>query len=257
MYYYTGLLVKDWKISMKGQWQTFLLLLLLWLLGLGASIHWKSPDIVLGISLTLIGIHIFYISVDMLLNFGAEMKLKIWLHNPASSSAMLTSKLTISLLNCLLSIFYCVCFYAFSCILFGESFLQGKSLYDALALIWTIIGIAVYLGIWTLFFWSLFTALKSNRLAYWRYVICGIFAYILLRLHLHFFSSEWFSILQSLGTFQAFGISTSVIQQDMYYQEVAMGVQISNFSIALFILFSVLSIVVFFFTAKNITKIEI
>ncbi|WP_339145491.1 MULTISPECIES: hypothetical protein [unclassified Sutcliffiella] len=257
MGYYTGLMAKDWKVSMKGQLQSYLFLLIVWMFGVAVSFRLSEPLVATSISLTLIVLHIAYIATDIFINFGREQKLKLWLHNPNPSYGLLSSKLVISILNCLLSLSFAIGLYAIACILFGESFLQGKSLSEALALVWSVLGVGLYLGVWAIFIWSQYAAAKGKRFGLLRFAPIGFIAYFIVEFHKGFMMSTLYERMKTIGSFPAVSIGTKIKYETEEYQEFSMGVSITEFSFALVILFLLVSLLVFFLSARNVKKMEI
>lgn len=258
MGYYTGLLLKDWKFSMKAQLQNYLIILAFWLIGVGVSLSLDEPEVSIAVGLTLISIHIFYMGTDMVMNLVKEQKLKIWLYNPNPARSLLSSKLVISLFNCLLSISFAIALYAISCFISGQPFFQGKEIIEALALIGTIIGVGMYLAVWSIFFWSQFAAAKGKRFEYVRISLSGFIAYFIFQLHEGFMLSSLYDRLKGVGSFPSVSLGTLVTNQTSDgYQEISMGVRLSEFSIGLFAVFLVVSVLVFFLSVKNVKKIEV
>jgi hypothetical protein len=257
MGYYTGLLAKDWKVAMKGQLQSYLFLLIVWMFGIAVSFRFSEPLVATSISLTLIVLHIAYIATDMFINFGREQKLKLWLHNPNPSYALLSSKLVISILNCLLSLTFAIGLYSIACFLFGVSFLQGKTFSEALALIWSVVGVGLYLGIWAIFIWSQYAAAKGKRFELLRFAPIGFIAYLIVEFHKGFMMSTLYDRMKTIGSFPAVTIGTKIINETEEYQEFSMGVSLTDFSFALVILFSLVSLLVFFLSVRNVKEMEI
>lgn len=257
MGYYTGLLAKDWKVSMKGQLQSYLFLLIVWMSGVAFSFRLGEPLIATSISLTVIVLHIAYIATDMFLNFGREQKLKLWLHNPNPSYGLLSSKLVISLINCLLSLSFAIGLYAIACFLFGEPFLQGQTFTEALALIWSVLGVGLYLGVWAIFIWSQYAAARGKRFELLRFAPIGFIAYFIVEFHKGFMMSSLFDQMKTIGTFPAVSIGTKIINETEEYQEFSMGVSLTDFSFALAILFLLVSLLIFILSVRNVKKMEI
>ncbi|WP_404432396.1 hypothetical protein [Sutcliffiella horikoshii] len=258
MGYYTGLLLKDWKLSMKGQLQNYLFILVLWMLGVGVSLRLDEPEVSIAVGLTLISIHIFYMGTDMVMNLLKEQKLKIWLYNPNPARSLLSSKLVISLFNCLISITFAIALYAISCFISGEPFLQGKEFIEGFALIGTIIGVGMYLAIWGIFFWSQYAAAKGKRFEYVRIAFSGLIAYFIFQIHQGFMLSSLYERLKDVGSFPSVSLGTLVTNETSDgYQEISFGVSLSEFSFGLFTVFLAVSVLVFFLSVKNVKKIEV
>ncbi|KMJ58299.1 hypothetical protein AB685_10340 [Bacillus sp. LL01] len=258
MSHYTGLLLKDWKLSIKGQLQNYLLILALWLLGVGVALRMDEPEVAIAVGLTLISIHIFYMGTDVIMNLVKEQKLKIWLYNPNPARSLLSSKLVISLFNCLFSTTFAIVLYAISCFASGQPFLQGKDFSEALALIGTIIGVGMYFAIWATFFWSQYAAAKGKRFEYVRIAFSGFIAYFIFQIHEGFMLSSLYDRLKDVGSFPSVSLGTLVTNETKDgYQEISMGVSLSEFSFALFAVFLAISVFVFFLSVKNVKKIEV
>ncbi|WP_404470166.1 hypothetical protein [Sutcliffiella horikoshii] len=257
MGYYTGLLLKDWKLSMKAQLQNYLFILVLWMLGVGVSLSVDEPEVSVAVGLTLISIHIFYMGTDMVMNLVKEQKLKMWLYNPNPARSLISSKLLISLFNCLLSITFAIALYAISCFISDQPFLQGKEFADALALIGTILGVGMYFAIWAVFFWSQIAA-KGKRFEYVRFAFSGLIAYLIFQLHEGFVLSSFYDRLKDVGSFPFVSLGTLVTNETSDgYQEISLGVSLSEFSFGLFTVFLAVSMLVFFLSVKNVKKIEV
>ncbi len=258
MGYYTGLLLKDWKLSMKGQLQNYLFILVLWMIGVGVSLRLDEPEVSIAVGLTLICIHIFYMGTDMVMNLLKEQRLKMWLYNPNPARSLLSSKLVISLFNCLISITFAIALYAISCFISGQPFLQGKEFIEGFALIGTIIGVGMYLAIWAIFFWSQYAAAKGKRFEYVRIAFSGLIAYFIFQIHQGFMFSSLYERLQDVGSFPSVSLGTIVTNETQDgYQEISLGVSLSEFSLALFTVFLAVSVLVFFLSVKNMKKIEV
>ncbi|WP_404350931.1 hypothetical protein LG311_07720 [Sutcliffiella horikoshii] len=258
MGYYTGLLLKDWKLSMKGQLQNYLFILVLWMIGVGVSLRLDEPEVSIAVGLTLISIHIFYMGTDMVMNLLKEQKLKMWLYNPNPARSLLSSKLVISLFNCLISITFAIALYAMSCFISGQHFLQGKEFIEGFALIGTILGVGMYLAIWAIFFWSQYAAAKGKRFEYVRIAFSGLIAYFIFQIHQGFMFSSLYERLKDVGSFPSVSLGTIVTNETQDgYQEISLGVSLSEFSLALFTVFLAVSVLVFFLSVKNVKKIEI
>jgi hypothetical protein len=254
--YFKGLIKKDWKLAQRDLWQSFAIILIVWMAGLGASFYWNEPAVVMTIGLLLIAMHIFYIPTDMFLSMSKEQKLKIYLHNPNPALVLLSSKMLVSILACLLSIAFSIGLYLVSCIIFKELPLQEHGPAEAVIFIGTILGSGIYLGIWALFSWSLFTILKKKRYGYFWIFIAGISTWIVIQLHQVFYSSSIYERLKSYGTTPIVGFGTQNIENDDY-MEMSIGVEMGEFSIALGGVFILVSLVVIFLSARNVEKIEI
>ncbi|WP_226680757.1 hypothetical protein [Sutcliffiella horikoshii] len=258
MGYFTGLLLKDWKLSMKAQLQNYLIILALWMIGVGVSLSVDEPEVSIAVGLTLISIHIFYMGTDMMMSLVKEHKLKMWLYNPNPARSLISSKLLISLFNCLLSITFAIALYAISCFISGQPFLQGKEFIEALALVGTILGVGMYLAIWAIFFWSQFAAAKGKPFEYVRISLSGFIAYFIFQIHEGFVLSSLYDRLKDVGSFPSVSLGTLVTNKTSDgYQEISMGVSLSEFSFGLFAVFLAVSVFVFFLSVNNVKKIEV
>ncbi|MEA3321853.1 MAG: hypothetical protein U9Q88_17825 [Bacillota bacterium] len=257
MSYYLGLMSKEWKVSLKGLWQNYLFILIFWLVGIGASFSLNQPSVAIAVSLTIVSIHIFYMGTDMVMNLVKEQRLKIWLHNPNPVRSLISSKLVISLVHCLISISIAIVFYAISTFISGQPFLQGKMFIEGLALIWSILGFGLYLCVWAVYFWSRFAAARGKPGEFIRAIIGGVIAYVAFQVHEGFRRSIWFEGLNEVGSFPAVSIGTKVLESEDGYQEISMGVTMSDFSLGLVAVFTLISMILFFLTVRNVKKIEV
>lgn len=251
-----GLLWKDWKVSIRTQLHNYLSLAILWLIGLICTLYFDMSEILLTISITLIVVHIFYIGTDMFFSLSKEVKVKLWFHSPLSSKVLLASKFFISFINCLLSITACIFLYIIASLLVNEPVLQEKSFTDALALITTIMGMAIYLGLWAIYFWSLFAVANSKNLKIGRYGLNVLLLFLFISLHELFVTSPLFQYFQKFGSFKAVSIGTTVILNNEQYSEISLGVTMSTFSLPLLAVFTLVAIVIFFLSQQNIKKLE-
>ncbi|WP_404449566.1 hypothetical protein LG307_07820 [Sutcliffiella horikoshii] len=257
MGYYTGLLSKEWKISLKSQWQNHLFILIFWIVGVGVSLSITEPSVAVAISLTIISIHIFYMGTDMVMNLVREQKLRMWLYNPNPVRSLISSKLVISLINCLISISFAIVFYTISIFISGEPFLQGNTLIGAMSLIWSILGVGVYLCVWAVYFWSQYASARGKRYEVIRAIQSGFIAYMAFQVHKGFIQSTGFDSLKEIGSFPAVSVGTKVTESADGFQEISMGVTMAEFSFGLVAVFLLISMLLFFLTVRNVKKIEI
>lgn len=193
----------------------------------------------------------------MFINFGKEQKLKLWLHNPNPAYALLSSKLVISNLLCLLSITFAIGLYGIACLLFGASLFLDKTLFEAFALLWSVLGIGLYLGVWSVFIHSQIAAASGKRFEKLRYILYGFLTYFIIQVHKGFMLSSFYDQMITLGSFPAVTVGLKVINETEEYQEFSMGVIDTEFSLALVALFLAVTLLVFFLSVRNVKKMEI
>ena len=126
-----------------------------------------EPAVMFGISLVILGFHIFNLAFYMLNSLQVESRqLHLWLHNPQPASKLLIAKLVNGFGALLLSLSVSILFVIYA---------GNKSLpyYDVTILDWSavsqvmgtiifyLVNMAIYFAIWIIFYWTIHQVIKG------------------------------------------------------------------------------------------------
>ncbi|MGM0836621.1 MAG: hypothetical protein ACQEV7_10710 [Bacillota bacterium] len=253
MHWFTGLFVKDWKLSFKSAWQNVLVILAVWIISIVASIYMGNPYITTAVGILLLVSNLFYISIDICLSLHKETKSMQWLHNPNSVFSLLFSKLVVSFLSFLLSLLASIGLLMLSSIFLDTPIWREKEeVWEVGSLLVNISLTGLYGGVWMLFIWVMMKSVTSRGLlGKVLQVLIALLLLPIISLHVIFHYTPWYERLLSLGTF-----STSNIGLNFDAGEGALnfGLLMGEFSFALMGVFFLISILLFTFSAFMMEK---
>ena len=126
-----------------------------------------EPAVMFGISLVILGFHIFNLGIYMLNSLQVESRqLHLWLHSPQPASKLLMAKLVNGFGALLLSLLVSILFVIYA----GN---QSLAYYDITILDWSavsqvmgaiifyLVHMAIYFAIWVIFYWTIHQVIKG------------------------------------------------------------------------------------------------
>ncbi|MDO6657980.1 hypothetical protein [Anaerobacillus sp. 1_MG-2023] len=161
---WSGLLRKEFRLSrtlLLGVTAFDLLVMIGFFL---ASARWEVPYLTAIIGAVLTAMHVFFLPLYLLISLNTEGRnLHLWLHNPQSGARLLGAKLLNGLLALLLSIGIIS---SLSLLAYN---LEPSLIQLPIDNVWlfgfyfltVIITGSVYMGIWLIFYWTLYQVLKT------------------------------------------------------------------------------------------------
>lgn len=245
MQVWSGLLYKEWKLSRKSFWNHLAVTFVFMLTGIGAAHYWNEPNIVVGVGILLIFLHLFYVAADMFISLNREAKSMLWLHNPNAVFFLLWSKMSVAIFTCLLSLLYTI-----SLLLLVIVWLQIP--YDIDSVIEGIFiflpGLfltSIYLGVWLTLFWVLFKISKG-----WVVKILTVGLLLpVVHLHLLFYETSLYEWLLAIWKIPYYTVGTAFENEVFTF-----GVEIGEFSVALLGFYCLVSILIMALSARFIDK---
>ncbi len=224
-----GLILKEWKLSKKMLWQNFATIMLLWITGFGASLYWKQPEISLGVGILLISTHLFYVAVDISVSLYRDTKSMIWLHNPNSAYALLSSKLLVSLITSLISLVITIGLVFLSGVLLKGEDLMNFEAAETSIFIFSIAIIGVYLGFWMTFIFVFIKSVANKGIAGKTIqILIVILTWPVIQLHQYFHDSLMYQKLLMIVVFPFPTIGTKTEEYGFSF-----GLDIGEFSLGL------------------------
>lgn len=162
---FKGLFYKELKLTKNWFLVGIAILILGVIAGFGLMKHFNEPNIFAVIAVMILIGHVFYLPAYLLTSLNIEGQTQLWLHNPNNGTVLFLTKLTAGF------VLYVVSFLvAFIVVLWGlMNTVDGESLFNLTggpAFNITLIGLGItlgtlFLGVWVLFYWSLFHSLKK------------------------------------------------------------------------------------------------
>ncbi len=126
-----------------------------------------EPAVMFGISLVILGLHIFNLAIYMLNSLQVESRqMHLWLHNPQPAAKLLIAKLANGFGAFLLSLSVSILFAIYA----GN---QSLDYYDIVILDWSavsqvmgtiifyLVNIAIHFAIWVIFYWAIHQVIKG------------------------------------------------------------------------------------------------
>ncbi|MBP2240538.1 hypothetical protein J2Z40_001095 [Cytobacillus eiseniae] len=162
---FKGLIYKELKL-MKNWFMLGLALLILGvMIGFGLTKYFNEPNIFVAVALLMVVGYGLYLPAYLLSSLNIEGQTQLWLHNPNSGIVLFLAKLTAGI------VFYFASF-LLSIVIAIWGFKHGGNLESllqltggpALNIVIMAVGITLgtlFLGVWVLFYWSLFHSLKN------------------------------------------------------------------------------------------------
>lgn len=162
---FKGLFIKELKLTKGWFIVGFGILIFSFIAGIGLMNYFEETVVFPIISILILVGHVFYLPTYLINSLIIEGRSQLWLHNPNHGAMLFLAKLSAGLVYFLVS---------FSIALFIADWQVNHSIYaesfnhfagEPLPHI-SLIGIAlalfsIYLGIWVLFYWSLYHSLKG------------------------------------------------------------------------------------------------
>lgn len=162
---FKGLLIKELKITKNWFIVGMGIIAFTILAGLGLTYYFDASVILPIISIIVLVAHIFYLPGYLITSLNIESQTQLWLHNPNHSAKLLLAKLSAGIVYFLLSFLLAILIaeWQINHSIYAESFNQfADKPFPNLNLIGAALGLgSLYLGIWVLFYWSLFHSLKG------------------------------------------------------------------------------------------------
>lgn len=162
---FKGLFYKELKLTKNWFMVGIALLILGIIVGLGLTKYFNEPNIFAAIAVMILVGHGLYLPAYLLTSLNIEGQTQLWLHNPNRGAVLFLAKLAAGF------VLYAVSFFmALVVALWGLSHaVNAESLFSLTggpALNITLIGLGItlgtiFLGVWVLFYWSLFHSLKK------------------------------------------------------------------------------------------------
>lgn len=165
---FNGLFIKEVKVTKNWFLLGIALIFFAVVIGLGLESYLKEPAILAAISLFVFIGHGFYMPMYLLFSLNIEGQSQSWLHNPNSGTKLFLAKLASGFVFFLVSLTIAMLFagWGLNHAILNENIVNfGSFVYyysNLLLIACGIILASIYLGIWILFFWSLFHAINSK-----------------------------------------------------------------------------------------------
>ncbi|KOP83561.1 hypothetical protein AMS60_14330 [Bacillus sp. FJAT-21945] len=165
MEFFKGLIYKELKLTKNWFVVGIALLILGVVAGLGLTKYFNEPNIFAVVAVTILVGHGFYLPAYLLHSLNIEAQTQLWLHNPNSGAILFLAKLTAGFILYVVSFFIAlvIAIWGLTHAVNGESLfnLTGEPVLNI-----TLIGLGItlgtlFLGVWVLFYWSLFHSLKK------------------------------------------------------------------------------------------------
>lgn len=162
---FKGLYWKELKISKNEFYSGIGLMVLMFVVGFALTKYFNEPGIIAVISFVVYILHALYLPIYLLSSLRTEGKTQLWLHNPNSGSKLFLAKIAAGLtlyivpFLIVLMITYWTINLANATGLFLE--FQGYLFKGLVLLGISITFMTIYLGIWVIFFWTLYHSMKN------------------------------------------------------------------------------------------------
>ncbi|KAB2338671.1 hypothetical protein F7731_03725 [Cytobacillus depressus] len=162
---FKGLLQKEIKLTKNWFLTGIALQIIAYLTGIGLAGYFNEPIIPMIMSYVVFFIHAFYLPAYLLTSLNIEGQTQLWLHNPNSGTKLLLAKLAAGFVFFLISILFSMLVTKWQLLFSIQSdhFIRftGGFVPNLLLTSAGIASFSIYLGIWVLFYWSLYHSLKS------------------------------------------------------------------------------------------------
>jgi len=165
---FNGLFIKELKLSKNLFLFSLLAMFVIVLLGIGFEKYYHAPVIITVITITLFFMHVFFIPAYLFISLKMEAQTQLWLHNPNSGSKLFLAKLASCVFYFLFSIIiaFILAKWGINHAILNEvmadlpiSFTRTLSYLFLSGVV--IFFMSFFMGIWVIFFWSFYHALKN------------------------------------------------------------------------------------------------
>lgn len=164
---FTGLFIKELKLSKNLFLLSLLAMFIIVLLAVGLQRYFHEPQIFAVITLTIFFMHVFFMPAFLFISLKTEAQTQLWMHNPNSGSKLFFAKLSSCAFYFLFSIVIALILAVWG--INQAILLEALPTYSPLTqpmsnLLFSgfiIFFMSLFLGIWVLFFWTFYHALKN------------------------------------------------------------------------------------------------
>ncbi|MBU8879511.1 hypothetical protein BGM26_10990 [Bacillus sp. FJAT-29790] len=159
---FNGLFFKELKLTKNWFMVGMALLILAVMAGIGLMRYFNEPNVFAVISIMILSAHAFYLPLYLLSSLNIEGQSQGWLHNPNSGTKLFLAKIAAGLLFFLVSLFIALCVAKWGIDhAEGLSWIEGEH-FPTISLMGAGLTLgSIFMGIWVLFYWSLFHSLKN------------------------------------------------------------------------------------------------
>jgi hypothetical protein len=170
---WAALFRKDFRLTRTVFLVGIVINLLIFMLALFVDRNVNDPVFVFIPLIVAAVFHLFYLPIMLFISLKAEaVQLHLWLHNPRPATSLLLSKIVNALMMMVISL---VILYAMSGYLINARFqfieAYWTDTWNAGLLIFVhLILLALVMGVWIIFLWALYHALK-NRIGRWSWLV--------------------------------------------------------------------------------------
>ncbi|MFE8696833.1 hypothetical protein ACFYKT_10845 [Cytobacillus sp. FJAT-53684] len=162
---FKGLLYKELKLTKNWFMVGIALLLFGVIIGVGLTKYFNEPNIFAVVAVLILVGHGLYLPAYLLSSLNIEGQTQLWLHNPNSGAALFLAKLTAGFVLYVVSFFISLVV-AIMGLSHAVNVVSLFNLTGGPVLNLTLMGVGItlgtlFLGVWVLFYWSLFHSLKN------------------------------------------------------------------------------------------------
>ncbi|MDZ5470863.1 hypothetical protein SM124_03765 (plasmid) [Bacillus sp. 31A1R] len=176
---FKGLYKKELLISRHLFFTGLGLLILAFIGGIGLGRLFEEPTVFSVVTFLTLSVHVLYIPGFLLSTLTIEGKSQLWLHNPNSGVTLFMAKLAAAITYFIISIVINIVIsgIAISRVDFNDEYFFFKgSIFGQLSFMgWGVLLTSIYLGIWMIFYWTLFQTMKNipiiNKFRWWVIII--------------------------------------------------------------------------------------
>lgn len=162
---FKGLFYKELKLTKNWFMVGIALLLFVIIIGIGLTKYFNEPNIFAVVAVMILVGHGLYLPAYLLSSLNIEGQTQLWLHNPNSGAVLFLAKLTAGIVLYLVSFFISLAV-AILGLTYADHIETLFNLTGGPAFNITLMGVGItlgtlFLGIWVLFYWSLFHSVKN------------------------------------------------------------------------------------------------
>ncbi len=164
---FNGLFIKELKLTKSLFLFSLLAMFVIVLFGIGLERYFHEPEIFPVFTITIFMMHVFFMPTYLFISLKTEAQTQLWLHNPNSGYKLFLAKLAACVFYFLFSIVIAfilanlgINHAALNGVMFDSQ--DGISSFSYLLYFGVLIFFtSIFIGIWVLFYWSFYHALKN------------------------------------------------------------------------------------------------
>lgn len=206
---WTGLLKKDFRLTRTVFFAGVVINILIFMLAMFVDTKSAEPLFMFIPLVTAVLLHVFYFPIVLFISLKTEgNQLHLWLHNPQSAATLLCSKALNVMLKMTASL---VVLYGMLAVLLPSKFSLIEDYWTDISVtaplvFLHIILISVYLGVWVMFFWTLYHYFKI-RFGRWSWpavivtvILCSLITASVESTKLYMLLTQWGGMELSFST---------------------------------------------------------